>query len=762
MVNVSKTTLSLAVAMALTTQMSVAAPQQPTTQLEALTFKADRMGAKNSTDVVTLREKDESTATDLRSLLQDEPAIGFGGGNGTSQFVSIRGMGHNAIDLKIDNAYQDGQLHYHQGRFMLDPQMVKVVSVQKGAGFASAGIGATNGAIVTKTLDADELLRNSDKDYGFKVGAGLSTNKGHSYHGSAFGKAQTGFGQVDALVSYNQVNDGDYKGGKGYTNLLGNDVVTRSALDKSSYLVKAGLTAGDHRFVVSHLNEAHKGIRGVREEFDFANRVLTIDIEDKNKKARTKEELQAELDKNYADKGYQLGSKTPDNKKYNVVDANGKLVDNLVGNNPTQRETYQKLTNLEWTGKNLGFASEVTANVYKLEHGRNSSSDKGNSYILRKVPEAINDNGDSPSSMYVSAKGANINFDTEFNHLLLKGFGVDHTLLKYGINYRHQEAVPPRSIRPGFQHQEKTDAGIYLEAINQINDFTINTGVRVDRFDFKAMDGKKVGKTDINPSFGVIYDVNPNLSVSGSLTYATRSPRFADAILSRGFRDGVVSIADNAKAEKARNTEIGFNYNNGPYTAFGSYFWQRVNDARAAADPIQHPKDKTAEITYLGNQGHQTNHGYELGVGYADGAWRARAGVAHSKPTMHNVKFKANPEYAVRTGRTWTADVAYRLPNPSVELGVRHTLVEGLKDKETSILNGEVDKSRDGAILNRKGYNVSDIYANWKPYGNDKVNVNFSVNNVFNKNYRPHTQRASIDTLPGAGRDFRVGVNFTY
>ena len=82
-------------------------------------------------------------------------------------------------------------------------------------------------------------------------------------------------------------------------------------------------------------------------------------------------------------------------------------------------------------------------------------------------------------------------------------------------------------------------------------------------------------KTDINPSFGVIYDVNPNLSVSGNLIYATRSPRFADAILSRGYRGGVISIDDNAKAEKARNTEIGFNYNNGPYTAFGSYFWQR-------------------------------------------------------------------------------------------------------------------------------------------------------------------------------------------
>lgn len=763
MVNVSKTTLSLAVAMALTTQMSVAAPQQPTTQLEALTFKADRMGAKNSTDVVTLREKDESTATDLRSLLQDEPAIGFGGGNGTSQFVSIRGMGHNAIDLKIDNAYQDGQLHYHQGRFMLDPQMVKVVSVQKGAGFASAGIGATNGAIVTKTLDADELLRNSDKDYGFKVGAGLSTNKGHSYHGSAFGKAQTGFGQVDALVSYNQVNDGDYKGGKGYTNLLGGDVVTRSALDKSSYLVKAGLTAGDHRFVVSHLNEVHKGIRGVREEFDFANRVLTLDIEDKKTKQKyTEAELQAKLntDKKYAGKGYQLGSKTPDGKKYNVVDANGKLVADLDRNNPTQRETYQKLTNLEWTGKNLGFANEVTANVYKLEHGRNSSSDKGNTYITNDVPKTLIDNVDTPSNMHVVAKGANINFDTEFNHLLLKGFGIDHTLLKYGINYRHQEAVPPRSLNPSVVHQEKTDAGIYLEAINQINDFTINTGVRVDRFNFKAMDGKKVEQTDINPSLGVIYDVNPNLSISGNLIYATRSPRFADAILSRGYRSGVISIRDNAKAEKARNTEIGFNYNNGPYTAFGSYFWQRVDDARDPGDSSRHgTQGKTAPK--LGNQGYQTNQGYELGVGYADGAWRARAGVAHSKPTMHNVEFKGNPEYAVRTGRTWTADVAYRLPNPSVELGVRHTLVEDVNAKDTSILSGKFDDT-DGAILNRKGYNVSDIYANWKPYGNDKVNVNFAVNNVFNKNYRPHTQRASIDTLPGAGRDFRVGVNFTY
>ncbi|TWV83521.1 hypothetical protein [Moraxella sp. VT-16-12] len=50
----------------------------------------------------------------------------------------------------------------------------------------------------------------------------------------------------------------------------------------------------------------------------------------------------------------------------------------------------------------------------------------------------------------------------------------------------------------------------------------------------------------------------------------------------------------------------------------------------------------------------------------------------------------------------------------------------------------------------------------WKPYNNDKSNVNFAINNAFNENYRPHAQRAGETTLVGAGRDFRVGVNFTY
>lgn len=92
-------------------------------QLDQVTVTGDRQGTKIQTNVVTLQEMDDSTATDLRGLLEKEPAIGFGGGNGTSQFITIRGMGQNSVDIKVDNAYSDSQILYHQGRFIIDPAL---------------------------------------------------------------------------------------------------------------------------------------------------------------------------------------------------------------------------------------------------------------------------------------------------------------------------------------------------------------------------------------------------------------------------------------------------------------------------------------------------------------------------------------------------------------------------------------------------------------------------------------------------------------
>lgn len=66
----------------------------------------------------------------------------------------------------------------------------------------------------------------------------------------------------------------------------------------------------------------------------------------------------------------------------------------------------------------------------------------------------------------------------------------------------------------------------------------------------------------------------------------------------------------------------------------------------------------------------------------------------------------------------------------------------------------------------REGYSVNDVFANYKPYGTDNFNVNVGINNITDKFYYPHAQRQEVNgyynTNPAAGREFRVGVNYTY
>lgn len=681
--------LAVAILSALGTQSAVAQVSQDESSVVLDTIHAtlDRQGAKVKTNVVTLQEKDKSTETDLRGLLKEEPAIEVGGGNGMSQFFYIRGMGQNSVDVKIDGAYTDSQILYHQGRFMLDPSLIKIVSVQKGAGSASAGIGATNGAIVAETLDASDLLKNSaNPNYGAKVNLGYSSNNGRSYSVSAFGKQ----GDFDGLVSINRVDESNYKPGNGFKNALdGSDRVPYSALDKRGILAKVGYDVNSqHRLELSHMQEQHRGVRTVREEF-------TIDD-------------------------------TPGSRTSTARQA------------PSYRETTLSNTNLEWTGSNLGFVDYIKANVYKMNNKRYSADDSGCGYC---------GNIAGKTTTNIHTRGANINLDTKL---------AQDLTVKYGVNYRHQKISPDRFLISNIQSPEKTDIGVYAEAIRELGEFTLTGGLRYDKFDFKAMDGKSVSDDALNSSFGVIYEPNAvqGLSLSATRNYATRSPRLYDALLTHGKR-GVTSIADGIKAERARNTELGFNYNIDNVTVDGSYFWQKIDNAIANPQDRHNGANKVRETT---NAGYIKNHGYELGVSYRNNGLTARLGVSESKPRIYDTHpqnlLSSNPEFAVQTGRTWTGSLAYQFAEPNVEVGVRHRAVESVDAADNSVL------VRTAGTAERKGYNFSDIYANWKPYGNNKMNVNFSVNNVFDKHYYSHGQRGT--TLPGIGRDFRVGVNFTY
>ncbi|WLF83882.1 TonB-dependent receptor domain-containing protein [Moraxella sp. ZY210820] len=640
--------LSLLTSAILSCSLAIAQQKVETTPVLPTIEVTAEEGAKTKTNVVTIEKQNKSTETTLRGLLSDEPAIDFAGGNGRSQWITIRGMGQDQISMVVDGSSTDAQMFHHESRFGLDPSLIKIVKVQKGTGSASSGIGINNGAIIAKTVDAQDLLRDN-QNFGFKINGGYASNDEHSYGASVFARA----GKFDFLVGTNFQDQSHYKAGKKDGS---NYEVSNSALDNRAWLAKIGFNANDnHRFVLGHRNQFNKGVRNLREEFDFI----------------------------------QTGG---------------------TRNSPVYREIEVNQTTLEWQGKNLGFISQVDADVSYAEQTR-----------AQGTPLA------RPTGTNTWA--ANINLDSE----VAKG-----SLLKYGVNYRKQEGYPSS----GQIVQEKTDVGVYVESVNKVGNFTITGGLRYDAWDFETINGSSRSDYDLNPSLSVVWDINNALSVNASHSYATRSPRFVETLLTgnnntTGQND--ITISQDTVADRTRNTEIGFNFDYSGLSVDGSYFWTYT--------------DNLASIigrNTISNNGRLKNTGYELNTAYQWDALKLRAGVAYNKPTLNGASID-NVTVAMPIGRTWTTGVSYQFDTPNIEVGYKGRIVQ-----DTSYVNGS------GTTIKRDGYDVHDIYANWKPLNDDRLNVNFAINNIADKYYKSHSQRATDNALPSAGRDFRVGFNYTF
>ena len=670
--------------------------------LDVINVVSENTGAKSKTNVITTESINRSTETELKGLLKDEPAINFGGGRGTSQWFTIRGMGQDQVDVKVDDAYTDAQLFHHQGRFIFDPALLKKVSVQKGTGSASAGIGATSGAIVAETVSAKDLLKDG-QDVGFKLNAGVSSNKGWSKGATVYSRA----GMMDALISGSWVKESEYKAGNGYK-------IKNSALGQRGLLAKVGADLNeDHRIELSHRQERHYGVRALREEFDFSQDWLTANGRNGTPPALTKEQRA---------NGYTLNQ---EGNIWYVLDRNGNKIPNTENNAPRYRITTNDTSKIEWTGKNMGLISNAKANVWR-------------SVISREEPS-------ERSRIRLIANGANVNLDSPI--------GESH-LIKYGVNYRDQEGKPNSlTVQNGVQMktQKKREVGVYTEGIWGLGAFTLTTGLRYDHFNFRAMDDSKSKKGSVNPSVGLIYEVTNDLSLNTSLNYATRSPRFHEIMLSSGASRGgsaVYSIANNIKPEKSRNAEVGFNYKFADSLSLnGSYFWQTVQDTHAFTQIRQGYYE-------IQNAGKLRNHGYELGAAYKYEGLTLRTGVAYSKPELDGRTVDSTIT-AIPIGRTWTTSASYRFKQPDVEIGWKGRFVQ-----HTSYDSTTNNRGGGATTTKRPGYGVNDFYVTWKPVKN--VNINLALNNAFNKYYRSHSQRAGVSTLPEPGRDVRLSVNYTF
>jgi hemoglobin/transferrin/lactoferrin receptor protein len=207
------------------------------------------------TDVeVTQRQIEARQANDLSDLFRQVPSVSVGGSVGIAQKIYVRGLEDNMLNVTVDGAPQRGTLFHHIGRVSIEPELLKTVDVQAGAGEATSGFGAIGGAIRFRTRDANDLLKPG-QSFGALAKAAWFSNDGYKLSGTVFGRL---VGDVGLIASYTRVKRENMQDGAGET-LLGS-----AATQELAFVKLGGDLGGGHRLTASYEQRDEKASFGQR------------------------------------------------------------------------------------------------------------------------------------------------------------------------------------------------------------------------------------------------------------------------------------------------------------------------------------------------------------------------------------------------------------------------------------------------------------------------------------------------------------------
>ena len=175
----------------------------------------------------------------IDDVLKWVPNVEFTGGpRRTGEVPSIRGFSGPDVVVTLDGARQNFNSG-HDGRFFVDPTLLREVEVLRGPASSLYGSGGLGGVIALRTVRPDDYLQEGETA-GVTVGAGYqSVNNEHRQVVTGYAKPTENFG---VLASVTKLDSGSIELGDG-------SKLDRTDDDVISGLAKAGLDFADHHRV---------------------------------------------------------------------------------------------------------------------------------------------------------------------------------------------------------------------------------------------------------------------------------------------------------------------------------------------------------------------------------------------------------------------------------------------------------------------------------------------------------------------------------
>ncbi|MCX4190029.1 TonB-dependent receptor domain-containing protein [Methylophaga sp. OBS3] len=151
-------------------------------------------------------------ANDLQDLFSQSPEVTIGGGPGFAQKLYVRGIEDQLLNITIDGAQQSTRQFHHAGRISIEPELLKQVEVNAGAGNALSGPGALGGSVKFTTKDPEDLLKPDQQFGGLLKGTFSSNTDSFKTNTTLFGRLTDDW---SAMVSVTKADVDNYDDGDG-------------------------------------------------------------------------------------------------------------------------------------------------------------------------------------------------------------------------------------------------------------------------------------------------------------------------------------------------------------------------------------------------------------------------------------------------------------------------------------------------------------------------------------------------------------------
>ncbi|MDW3207901.1 MAG: TonB-dependent receptor [Alphaproteobacteria bacterium] len=223
---------------------------------------------------ITEEELERRNPQSIKDVFRGESAIQVGGGSDVSRKIYINGVEDTNLNVKMDDSRQVNSAFHHLGTAIIDPGLLKSVSVETGVGPVDVGPGALGGSIAYETKDARDMLEIDEMLGGFsrsQVGSnGRTYSQALAFAGQHENFEAMVYGSVDGGRNYEDGRDDE---------VIGTRPNMRNSIGKAAW---TGNTGGRLEFNTGYMED--KGIRPNRANFGSLNNGAEPTLQEYNRK----------------------------------------------------------------------------------------------------------------------------------------------------------------------------------------------------------------------------------------------------------------------------------------------------------------------------------------------------------------------------------------------------------------------------------------------------------------------------------------------